>query len=212
MILLAMTLSAGVYQASPKQAAKASQFPMLPHCDSTRKLGEPDYRDFEVNPTLPSDTLSRVPPLKTKTRSFAASEDEVYKYYIGKRGKEIKHGLYQRVPNDSSHGNVIEEGFCSHNVRMGKWVTRYPTGEVRSESEYRNGTLNGKLIGYHKNGLISEQQELVNGLPNCKEEYSFGYHKNGKLHFESRVRDGYVIQDSRCDTSGITIVKEVPPD
>ena len=212
MILLTLIISAGGYQASTQQAAKESPLPMIPHCDSTRKLGEPDYVDAEVNPTLPSDTLSRVPPLKTKLRSFAASENEVYEYYTGKRGKEVKHGLYQRVPKDIPQGRVIEEGYYSHNIRIGKWITRYPTGNVRTESEYRKGKLNGKLIVHHENGLIFEQQELVDGRSNCKEEYSFGYHNNGKLHFETRVRDGYVIQDSRYDTSGLPIVKDVPPD
>lgn len=208
MILVGLLVISSMYQASPKQAAKASEFPMLPHCDSTRKLQDSDYHGFALDPTLPSDTLTRVPPLKTKSKDFVPSEDEVYEFYIGKRGREIKHGLYQRVPKDISQGKVIEAGYYAHNVRIGKWNTWYSTGEVRSESEYRDGKLNGKLISYHKNGLIFEQQELVDGFPNCEEEYSFGYHENGKMKFETRVRNGHIIQDSRYDTLGLPIVKK----
>jgi len=209
MILPGLILASSMYLASPKQGALPPEFPMLPHCDSTRPIQESDHGSVELDPTLDSDTLTRVPPLKTKTRHFGGDEDEVYQFYVGKRGKEIKHGLYQRVTR--GNGKVMEAGYYSHNQPIGHWTAWYYTGEVQTESDYRSGKRNGKLISYHKNGLIFEKQDLVNGLPSCEEGYSFGYHENGKLNFEVRVRNGYVIQESRYDTLGMPIVKKVHP-
>jgi hypothetical protein len=202
--LLSLLIASSLYQASPGQNTKPSMFPMLPHCDSSRKLGSSDVG--EIDPTLDSDSLTQFPPLKTMKRELG-DQFQVYQFYIGKRGKLIMHGLYQRVTQ--ADGKVVESGHYSHNKPIGRWTTWYYTGEVQTEMEYQNGKPNGKHTSYHRNGLISEQQELVDGLPNCKEEYSFGYHENGKLHFESRVRNGYVIQDLWYDSLGLPISKKV---
>jgi hypothetical protein len=207
-IFKAASLLFGLAVAS--HAWKSGEGKKAPECDSTRILQPSDHSMIVIDPVLESDTLAKTPPLKTKSREFLAYEDEVFQYYIGKRGKEIRHGLYQIVGKGDNAGKVVESGSYSHNKRVGRWTSWYLTGQIKTESEYKNGKLNGKMITYHPNGVIFEQQEFRDGKTNCEDDHAIGYHANGRLKFEIQIRNGLIVMDVRFDTLGLPVPQHSP--
>ena len=54
-------------------------------------------------------------------------------------------------------GTVKTEGKMLGKKRIGKWIYYFFDGEISSEEEYSNGSLNGVLKNYYRNGKLTEE-------------------------------------------------------
>ena len=64
------------------------------------------------------------------------------------------------------NGNTEEKGMLKEGKRVGKFIAYYdvPANQIKEESNYSKGTLDGEYKSYHRNGNVSETGEYKNGL------------------------------------------------
>lgn len=175
-----------------------------PECDTSLKPEPSDFNIIENDPTLDSDTLT-IPPNIQYDESERLGELVKSHFYIGKRGKKILHGLYEVYSKEYMPGKLMETGGYRHNGREGRWTQWDIFGRLRSESNYKNGKLDGVSVLYRQNGVVAEKVKYTNGKFDCADGFAQGFYENGHLKFELKVINGIEIKDVRYDSLGRVI-------
>jgi antitoxin component YwqK of YwqJK toxin-antitoxin module len=94
------------------------------------------------------------------------------------------------------NGQKASEGLVDqNNLKQGKWVEYYLTGEIKAEGEYENNQKIKVWSYYFINGKLEQQGSYVKGKPNASWKWFF---ENGKLLREEMYltgkEDGFSIE------------------
>ena len=73
-------------------------------------------------------------------------------------------------------------------------VELHENGNKRSESNYKNGKLDGLNLGWYDNGEKSSESNYIDGK---KDGPSVTWHDNGEKSSESNWKDNKVVEGSR---------------
>ncbi|MFT7612465.1 MAG: antitoxin component YwqK of YwqJK toxin-antitoxin module [Parvicellaceae bacterium] len=99
--------------------------------------------------------MKKLLPLLFVAFIFACSAEET-----GRVSAEDPTEVVKKVIPDGDYteshknGNVKVKGTILGGERFGTWVGYHSNGNKASESEYRNGFLNGKTVSYYENGQV----------------------------------------------------------
>lgn len=75
--------------------------------------------------------------------------------------------------------------------KEGIWIEYYKSGELKSETNYKNGLANGKQTIYYKNGNIKEERNFKDDVISGIRKY---YDKEGKLTSTLEFKNGKIIK------------------
>jgi antitoxin component YwqK of YwqJK toxin-antitoxin module len=175
--------------------------PKSPVCDTALKPQPSDVSITEPIGNLDSDTLAEPKKIQMEERKSDGNLIRI-RFYIGKRGKKVKHGLYEVYSMAFAPGTLIESGFYEHGKREGTWKGWNLSGKLISETEYRNNEFNGYLVSYRESGAVAEKTKMKDGEFDCSDGFSEGFYENGKRKFLYQVKDGLEIRNERYDTLG----------
>ncbi len=84
-------------------------------------------------------------------------------------------------------GRLQSEGVLFDKKRVGGWQYYFANGELMSEENYKNGSLDGELLNYYPDGQVTEFSNYKNGL---KHGISRKYSSKGILIEEVEFKNG----------------------
>ncbi|MBU1720569.1 MAG: hypothetical protein KKA07_16010, partial [Bacteroidetes bacterium] len=105
-----------------------------------------------------------------------------YWYSNGKKWKELNMVDGPSVTFDTA-GNRAIEGYMKNRLKHGKWVSRYPTGRMRSEEDFAEGKLVGAAHYWYDTGQIWK-------VIDSEKDSCWVYFKDGTLSERGLVKDG----------------------
>jgi antitoxin component YwqK of YwqJK toxin-antitoxin module len=175
-----------------------------PECDTTIKPEPSDEIIYQAIENLDLDTLAEPGKIQIEDQKMDGNLIRAH-FYIGKRKKKIRHGLYEVYTEAFPAGKLIESGFYKQGNREGKWKRWDLSGKLTSESDYRNNKFNGYIILYRKNGIVAEKTKMKDGKFDCLDGFSEGFYENGTKKFIYQVKDGIEIKNEKYDSLGKSI-------
>lgn len=112
--------------------------------------------------------------------------------------------LWQVTINHDSTGNKLDEMTMTNGT--GVLNVYYPSGVIKSVTEFRDGKPNGKSIWYYESGKDLAVFYLVAGK---KEGKLVSFHENGKPAKESFYKNDYIIGTERAFNVNGILISEV---
>lgn len=143
---------------------------------------------------------------ETNSRSVSVSKDRIQR--VEDSSGKVIYELIQRTLRQQTdarqkvifdiliNGEVVgvgewyEEGkfrMVRGRVPDGVYIENYPSGRIKREYTFANGTLNGACREYYASGIIERESTMQNGLENG---ISKNYHQSGQLKGEAQFRNG----------------------
>lgn len=89
------------------------------------------------------------------------------------------------------NGNIKIQGNLVDRKREGHWETFYPNGVKQSESNYKNGLLNGKSASYYPNGSTRYVGEYYDDK---QTGIWYFYNEDGAFEKEVNYENGKVVK------------------
>lgn len=132
----------------------------------------------------------------------------------GDKTKNIKSGDWTLYHKDSKGAVVAAKGKFADDKRDGLWIINYPSGKLKSETNYSAGSMNGLQKNYSEDGKLMTEIPYVNDkisgkkttydktgarekeeqyLNNKKNGVSLLYYQNGKLRIQSNYTEDKLI-------------------
>ncbi len=110
------------------------------------------------------------------------SEETIYNNRLNTSGGRT--GIYSIV---SDNGNLKTESDCKNGVREGKYVEWYPSGEIRMKGYYTNNVPDGKWTVYSENGVLVDEHTYKEGKP---DGIARSWYTNGNVRSEENSMMG----------------------
>lgn len=153
---------------------------------------------------------------------FVGFYPEGKKKFEGVYTSEGKKGLWKYY---DSFGNLSsEENFNKNGLLDGSVKAYYPSGQLKSVSNYKDNTLNGMYATYHSNGKLKTEGWYVDGktegyvysyyidgtleqkeyyLQDELTGYKESYYVTGKLEKEELYKDNKLVKITYYDSTGV---------
>ncbi len=127
-------------------------------------------------------------------RKYDISGNVINAYIYNDNGEKISEGVVDKEGNKTGYwknfyptGELKSEGEYRNNTQQGKWVFYYKNGEIEQTGEFENGRLNGKWVWYYESGQVKREEEYYNG----REEGMFvEYDVTGEVITKGEYFDG----------------------
>ncbi|MCI7224038.1 toxin-antitoxin system YwqK family antitoxin [Fusobacterium sp.] len=131
---------------------------------------------------------------------------------VNKNDLKIKEAHYYIDENELYTGKAVfkrDRAYFVNGRAVGKWITFYNNGNIKSITNWEDGKLNGKYILYENNGTKSMETIFFNGKENG---YYNSYYENGNLRMSGYYEMGKPIGtweyfDRTGKLTGRTVVK-----
>lgn len=112
--------------------------------------------------------------------------------------------LWQATINHDSIGNKLDEMTMTNGT--GVLNIYYPSGVIKSVTEFKDGKPNGKSVWYFESGKAQAVFYLVAGKKDGK---LITFHENGKPAKESFYKDGFIIGTEKAFNVNGVLISEV---
>lgn len=89
--------------------------------------------------------------------------------------------------------------FMKRNLKDGIWTTYFKNGKTQSIKTYKDGKLNGKMIGYYINGKIEFRGIYANDKP---VGITTSYYDTGKIYAKNYFDNGVYVKQEIFDEKG----------
>ncbi len=153
----------------------------------------PDVRTVHVRR---GDTLEVTSILLRKDKKFVPERNTTYYWFAfnaiqkneGAFSGNLLHGDYKAF---DSQNRLIEKGQFNSGIKTGKWLNWDKIGQVKSESNWKNGFLDG-ITSYYENGKLSRREQFKNGqLHGPSTDY------NGLENKTTRYKNGVLVEKQK---------------
>jgi len=148
----------------PEAAAAPVPAPADADSDDDRAAADPVAEAPDPIDVLDADGLPQVPPGSELAidESFYKNGRRRYRRLVETTADGIRsHGAYVRW---FKNGVVDEVGAFRHGLREGTFVTRYDSGQLRSEIEYHDGKIDGRKREWAEAGYLERDVYFADGL------------------------------------------------
>lgn len=146
--------------------------------------------------TAPRETVPETPmEMALKLQIPAATPDGPYRALYedqtlkgtGPVQNARKQGAWKFYARGSAGKTLLIEGSFAADVPDGEWKEYYPSGKMRSLTEYKGGKIHGKRTRFYESGIGMSEEYYQNGL---KQRKCLEFYENGNTKENSMWRNG----------------------